>query len=75
MRALELTGRTTDLVICVNNAGYELDLKPWNVYEVVSDDSLEADDLRVIDETGEDYVYPASYFVSTEEIDKSRSRL
>jgi hypothetical protein len=73
MRALETTSRATELVICVNNEGYELDLKPWRVYEVVPDQSLEPDDIRVIDETGEDYIYPAGYFENAEEIDKGRS--
>lgn len=75
MRALERISSATNLVVCVNNEGYELDLKPWEVYEVVPDESLEADDLRVIDETGEDYIYPANYFVSVGEIEHSRSGL
>lgn len=73
MRIPKKTGKATNLVICVNNEGYELDLKPGQVYEVVPDENLETDDLRVIDETGEDYIYPASYFVSPSEIQNSRS--
>jgi hypothetical protein len=72
MRALEITSGTANVVICVSNKGYELDLKPWQVYEVVPDESLEADDIRVIDETGEDYIYPASYFASPGEIQHIR---
>ncbi len=75
MRTLEGTGGATNLVVCVRNDGYELDLKPLEFYRVVSDESLEPGDIRVIDETGEDYIYPASYFESAEEIDKSRSWL
>lgn len=76
MRALEITGSmATNVVICVRNEGYELDLKPWRVYEVVPDESLEPDDLRVIDETGEDYIYPASYFLSPSELERSRPAL
>jgi hypothetical protein len=75
MRALEITSRATNVVVCVRNEGYELDLKPLRVYEVVPDESLEPDDIRVIDETGEDYIYPASYFVSVSEIARSRSVL
>ncbi len=73
MRALEAASRATNLVICVNNEGYELDLQPWQIYKMMPDESLESDDIRVIDETGEDYIYPARYFVSAKEIDKSRS--
>jgi len=73
MRTLEPLSSAKELVICVCNEGYEIDLKPWRAYEVVSDDTLEPDDIRVIDETGEDYIYPASYFVSSSEIEHSRS--
>jgi hypothetical protein len=75
MRALETTSKATNIVICVRNDSYEIDLKPWQVYEVVPDESLEPGDLRVIDETGEDYIYPASYFVSAMEIKHSRPAL
>lgn len=75
MRALETTSRAANIVICVRNEGYELDFKPWHVYEVIPDETLEISDLRVIDETGEDYIYPASYFVSASEIERSRSVL
>ena len=73
MRTLEPTSRVTNLVACINNEGYEIELKPWRVYKAVPDESLEPDDIRVIDETGEDYIYPASYFVSAKEIQHSRS--
>ncbi|CAN5855348.1 hypothetical protein BH23ACT11_BH23ACT11_29510 [soil metagenome] len=75
MRTIDKIEKATNLVICIDNAGYELDLEPWQVYEVVPDESLETNDLRVIDETGEDYIYPASYFVSPSEIQDSRSAL
>lgn len=75
MRALKRTSRAMNLVICVSNEGYELDLEPWKLYKVVPDESLEPDDLRVIDETGEDYIYPASYFLSLGELEHSRSVL
>ncbi len=61
----------SNLVICVRNGGYELDLKPLEAYEVVPDESLEPDDIRVIDETGEDYIYPARYFSSPRGIQHS----
>jgi hypothetical protein len=72
MRTLEGTGSTTNMVICVRNDSYELDLKAFEFYRVVPDESLEPGDIRVVDETGEDFIYPASYFESAEEIDKSR---
>lgn len=67
MRALEIPSRVSNLVICVSNEGYGLDLVLGKVYERVPDENLEADDLRVIDETGEDYIYPDSYFVYSDD--------
>ncbi|CAN5546133.1 MAG: hypothetical protein H0U91_14140 [Rubrobacter sp.] len=72
MKALELDNRTTELVVCVNNDGYEIDLERLGIYEVVPDNSLEPDDIRVVDETGEDYIYPASLFVSAQDIERGR---
>jgi hypothetical protein len=48
---------------CVNNADYPVSLELDNVYRVLPDEEAEADgDLRVVDESGEDYLYPADYF-------------
>ncbi len=53
--------------ICVNNDEYPASLERHKVYRVLSDKQAEADgDLRVIDESGEDYLYPAEYFVLVE---------
>lgn len=71
IKALEIGSKTTELVVCVNNDGYEIDLERFEIYEVVPDDSLEPGDIRVIDETGEDYIYPTNLFESVENIDKS----
>ena len=73
MEALAALSSATNVVVCVNNEGYEIELELWGVYEVVSDESLEPDDIRVIDETGEDYIYPADYFESASNIDRTRS--
>lgn len=51
--------------ICINNEGYEDDLKLRMVYRILPDDSaLKSDYLRVVDETGDDYLYPAPYFIA-----------
>ncbi len=53
--------------ICLNNAGYPDDLKVRTVYQVLPDESAARSNyIRVIDETGEDYLYPAEYFVFVE---------
>lgn len=54
-------------VLCINNGGYVDDLKVRTVYQVLPDESAARSNyLRIVDETGEDYLYPASYFVPIE---------
>ncbi len=61
---MEVETTKPKFAICLNNAGYADDLKVRSVYQVLPDESAARSDyLRVIDETGEDYLYPASYFV------------
>jgi hypothetical protein len=53
--------------VCVNNAEYPASLELHKIYRVLPDEDAEADgDLRVVDESGEDYLYPADYFVLLE---------
>jgi hypothetical protein len=50
--------------VCVNNDEYPASLELHKVYRVLPDKTAEADgDLRIIDESGEDYLYPTEYFV------------
>ena len=50
-------------VVCIRNAGFEASLEVRKLYVVLHDSDAEANDLiRVIDESGEDYVYSASLF-------------
>ena len=51
-------------VVCVRNPGYEGTLDLRKIYEVLEDPkAAEADYLRVIDESGEDYLYPREWFL------------
>jgi hypothetical protein len=51
-------------VICIQNEGYPASLELWKVYRVVPDEKAARHQLiRVIDESGEDYLYSESYFV------------
>ena len=53
--------------VCVNNADYPASLELHKIYRVLPDEEAEVDgDMRVIDESGEDYLYPADYFVIVE---------
>ena len=49
---------------CVNNADYPASLERHKIYRVLPDEGGATDgDIRVLDESGEDYLYPAEYFV------------
>ena len=49
--------------VCIDNADYPASLESRKLYEVVPDDRGGSHrQLRVIDESGEDYLYPAHYF-------------
>jgi hypothetical protein len=58
---------TMSYVLCIDNQGYPASLEPRKVYQVLKDTVAEGRGLiRVIDESGEDYLYPARYFVPIE---------
>ena len=51
-------------VICICNDDYLASLEKWKIYEALPDaDAAKHGQLRVIDESGEDYLYPKEYFV------------
>lgn len=53
--------------VCVDNSDYPASLELFKIYRVLPDESAEEDgDLRIIDESGEDYLYSADRFVSLE---------
>jgi len=50
--------------VCIQNTGYLASLEVRKLYEVVDDPAAEQDAMiRVIDESGEDYLYPSRMFV------------
>jgi len=52
------------LVICVRNKGYAASLEKRKVYVAIPDSAAaKHGHIRVIDESGEDYLYPESFFV------------
>ena len=62
-------------VLCIENKDCE-DLEKGKVYPVLADAKAKRDGyLRVVDESGEDYLYPDSYFVSVEIPAKARDAL
>jgi hypothetical protein len=57
----------TQFVVCIENKGYAASLELRKIYQVVEDTRAEEHGLiRVIDESGEDYLYPLEYFAAIE---------
>ncbi|MDD5451937.1 MAG: hypothetical protein PHT49_08605 [Desulfovibrionales bacterium] len=53
-----------EFVVCINNIDYPASLELHKIYRVLPDEDVAAEgDIRIIDESGEDYLYPSSYFV------------
>jgi len=56
--------QTTHFAICIQNGEYDGTLQLRKVYEVLEDPvAAERNYVRVIDESGEDYLYPRTWFV------------
>lgn len=54
-------------LVCISNAGYEVDLESRKLYERVPDDGAEQKGLvRIIDDSGEDYLFPVELFAEIE---------
>jgi hypothetical protein len=55
--------KSRGFAVCIRNAGFGASLELRKLYPVLDDPDAEANALiRVIDESGEDYVYPARLF-------------
>ena len=53
--------------VCIDNTDYEVSLILRKIYEVIPDEEAAQDDLvRIVDESGEDYLYHISHFVLVE---------
>jgi len=62
-----MAARTKRFAVCLKNTGYEVSLEPRKIYEVVPDQEAEKHrQIRVIDESGQDYLYPESFFAAIE---------
>lgn len=54
-------------VVCVDNKGYAGSLEVRKLYQLIADtDAAEHNQIRVIDESGEDYLYGADRFIPVE---------
>jgi len=53
-----------NFVICINNKDFEVSLEKKKLYEFLYDKESDKKNLiRIVDESGEDYLYPKDYFV------------
>ena len=74
MRAKQSKVSTPRFVVCVDNAEYEASLELHKIYAVVPDPKAAHDgDFRIVDESGEDYLYSADRFVAID-VPKSLER-
>ncbi len=65
MMLMRITGKK--FVVCLRNRGYEASLERRKIYRVLPDpDAAKHRQIRVIDESGEDYLYPQAFFASIE---------
>jgi hypothetical protein len=57
--------KSQHLVVCISNEGYAASLEKRKIYLAFHDEQAEKRGLiRVVDESGEDYLYPKSFFRS-----------
>ena len=53
------------LVVCIKNTGYEVSLERRKIYSILPDPKAKKNKMiRVVDESGEDYLFPEEYFLS-----------
>jgi hypothetical protein len=58
------TARSSQFLVCINNRGYEASLERNKIYLAVRDEEADqAGDVRIVDESGEDYLYSRKRFV------------
>src|SRR2546422_509798 len=67
--------KRVEFAICVADEGYD-DIEVWKVYQVLPDaKAAGVGCIRVVDESGEDYLYPENRFVMVDLPKDVRARL
>jgi hypothetical protein len=67
---------STRFLICIGNDGYQASLETRKVYQEIPDPDAEVEGLvRVIDESGEDYLFPKALFLPVELSGEARAAL
>ena len=68
---MSMATKRKQFAVCICNTGYEVSLERRKIYELLPDpEAKKAKHLRIVDESGEDYLYPETYFAP---IDLSQS--
>ncbi len=63
----KLNSAVSQFAVCINNSEYPASLELHKIYRVLPDEDAAIEgDMRIIDESGEDYLYPAKWFVLVE---------
>jgi len=63
----ETRNNETEFAVCLRNDGYAASLEVHKIYRILPDPQAEKDgDLRIVDESGGDYLYPKDWFVPIE---------
>lgn len=58
-----MSSTRSNLLLCVRNDSYEASLERRKIYQALPDrDAAKHQQVRVVDESGEDYLYPAIFF-------------
>ena len=58
---------TKPFALCVDNTDYDVSLIPGKVYRIIPDAKAAKDDfIRIVDASGEDYLYHKSHFMAVE---------
>ena len=71
---MKRTGKS--FVVCINNKGYPASLEIRKLYQAIPDErAAKMHQARVIDESGEDYLYPADYFMPVRLPDSTQKAL
>jgi hypothetical protein len=71
-----MTESSRKFVVCINNEDYPAALELHKIYSVIPDVAAEIEgDIRVVDESGEDYLYPSTFFVSVQLPEKVRDSM
>ena len=61
-----MSEKDRQFVLCIKNDGCD-DLEIRKIYEVLPDENAATDNyIRIVDESGEDYLYPSNYFYPVE---------